>query len=599
MIRIGLALSFLLLSGLAPGARPAAGQSLYETRAVWLATILQDGGWPDTRQSAAEQQAALEALLDRAAGLGMNTLYFQVIARGDALYPSTRLPWTPLPRGAGRDPGYDPLAAAIDAAHRRGMEIHAWINIFRVGDASTTATFRGVQNPMHVVHAQPDWVKRVGGELWLDPSSAPARAWMLGNVMEVVDGYDVDGVHFDFIRYPENGLPNDAARFRHEPRGFRSIDDWRRNNVTLFVEAAHAAVTAARPWVKIGAAPLGNYQPNPAWPGLWAVSQVFQESRVWAENGWVDYLAPQLYYGTGTAPEVERGPSSPDFAVLIDEWVRMSAGRPVIAGMAPYKVAEGRFPAADLSRQIEVARAAYGHGQAAFRFDHMLEHAGIYRAAYVVPALPAPMAHRFEAAPPSTPRGFRVEASQNGAVALAWARAEGSAEDPLRGYALFRREGAVPDPTSGRDLVAVLPATATTYSDANADAMPAGRPVYYLLAALSRLGMASAPTEAVSTGPITTTERPTGGPRWALIESIFPNPSQETAEVRYAVGSPGPVTLSVVDALGRVRYRHTGLASRAGIDQHMLDTTRLAAGVYQVVLEAGGRTARRAFVVVD
>ncbi len=101
MIRIGLALSFLLLSGLAPGARPAAGQSLYETRAVWLATILQDGGWPDTRQSAAEQQAALEALLDRAAGLGMNTLYFQVIARGDALYPSTRLPWTPLPRGAG------------------------------------------------------------------------------------------------------------------------------------------------------------------------------------------------------------------------------------------------------------------------------------------------------------------------------------------------------------------------------------------------------------------------------------------------------------------------------------------------------------------
>ena len=593
MMRVGLALYLLFVAGLGAAVRPAAGQPLFETRAVWLATILQDGGWPDTRQSAAEQQVALDALLDRAAGLGMNTLYFQVIARGDALYPSTRLPWTPLPRGAGRDPGYDPLAAAIDAAHRRGMEIHAWINVFRVGDASTPATFRGVQNPMHVVHAQPDWVERVGGEIWLDPSSAPARAWMLGNVMEVVDGYDVDGVHFDFIRYPEDGLPGDATRFRRDPRGFRSIDDWRRNNVSLFVEAAHAAVTAARPWVKIGAAPLGNYQPNPAWPGLWAVSQVFQESRVWAENGWVDYLAPQLYYGTGTAPEVERGPASPDFAVLVDEWVRMSVGRPIVAGMAPYKVAEGRFPAADLSRQIDAARAAFGHGQAAFRFDHMLEHAGIYRAAYVVPALPAPMAHRFEAAAPSTPRGFRIEANRTGSVTLAWASARGAAEDPLRGYALFRREGAAPDPTSGRDLLAVLPAAATAYTDvARAD-----RPVYYQLAALSRLGLASAPTEAISTAQAIAVEPPATGARWALIESIFPNPARETAEVRYAVGSPGPITLSVVDALGRERYRHAGTARQAGSDRHTLDTARLAAGVYQVVLEAGGRRASRAFVV--
>lgn len=561
---------------------------------MWLATILGDGNWPVNGQSAAEQQTALEALIERAAQLGINTLYFQIIARGDALYPSARLPWTPLPLGPGRDPGYDPLQVAIDAAHRAGMELHAWINVFRVGDSATRSLFTGVQNPMHVVNAQPGWVQQVGSELWLDPSVPEARAWMLGNVMEVVNGYDIDAVHFDFARYPQGGLPDDASSFQFDPRGFASIDDWRRNNVTLFVESAFEAVTSVKPWVKLGAAPLGNYQPADAWPGLWAYFDVYQESRGWAENGWVDYLAPQIYFSTGTTPDAGQSIPTPDFTVLVDEWVRKSGGRPIVVGMAPYKAAEGRFPASDLTTQIVTTRAYDGAGHAAFRYDHLMQYESLYREQYGKPALPARSAHRFEAAAPSTPQGFRIVSLQNGAANLAWNSSDGATADPLRAYAIFRRIGAPPDPTAGRDLLAVVDRHVTTFTDI----VPSDNEVYYQVAATSRLGMVSMPSPAVSTSMPTAVEATTVGPRWALIESIYPNPSRQTAEVRYAVGSVGKVSVSVVDLLGRVRYRFSDAAHQPGSHQFTLDTSRYAPGVYFFVLEAGDRSVTRAFAVV-
>ncbi|NBC18959.1 MAG: family 10 glycosylhydrolase, partial [Bacteroidetes bacterium] len=333
---------------------------LLETRAVWFATVLQDGGWPVTGTDPDSQAEALRERIRTARALGMNTFIFQAVARGDALYPSTLLPWSPVAKGPGEDPGYDPLAVAVDEAHAQGMELHAWINTFRVGDTTTEDRFRGVSDPEHVIFAHPEWTDSPpGGEdIWLDPSSEDARAWLVDVVMEIVENYAVDAVHFDFIRYPQFGLEDDASRFAFDPRGFSDIDDWRRDNITLFVRDVADAVLRAKPWMKLGATPIGNYRDNGQWPALFAFSDVYQESRRWVQEGLLDYLAPQIYFSIGTAPEGDNSAPSPDFEFLIEEWEAESAGRAIFAGIGAYKPDEDRFPADDLPRQIDSSRTA-------------------------------------------------------------------------------------------------------------------------------------------------------------------------------------------------------------------------------------------------
>jgi uncharacterized lipoprotein YddW (UPF0748 family) len=264
--------------------------------------------------------------------------------------------------------------------------LHAWFNVYRIGDTATMAQFADVEAPRHVGYAQPGWVYEKGSEVWLDPSSLEGRDWLVGNVLEIVQNYDIDGIHFDFIRYPQGAFPDDDARFQFDDRGFDNLADWRRGNVNAFVEAVSQALYEEKPWIKIGSAPLGNYRQTSDWPAFWAYSDAYQDSRLWLQNGWHDYLAPQLYFATGTAPEGANTYPSPDFTVLVNEWVEESAGRPIFAGMGVYKASEGKFPASDLLTQIDVARAAGAGGQSAFRFDHLLQHADLLAAKYPYPA---------------------------------------------------------------------------------------------------------------------------------------------------------------------------------------------------------------------
>ena len=555
-------------------------EPFYETRAVWLATVLQDGNWPVTGMPADQQEEALRDVIRQAHQMGINTFYFQAVSRGDAMYPSERLPWSALLKAAGEDPGYDPLAVAVDEAHRLGMELHAWYNVFRTGDTGTVSAFENVTDPQHVFYAQPTWVGQVGSQIWMDPFVADARAWLIGNVMEIVENYDIDGIHFDFIRYPQGGLPTDDANFQFDNQGHSNLADWRRGNVNAFAEEAFEAISPIKPWVKIGATPIGNYRETSAWPAFWAYSDAFQESRLWLQSGWADYLAPQIYFGTGTDPEGSNTFPSPDFTVLVNEWVDESAGRPIVAGMATYKPTEGRFPAEDLVQQIEDSREAGAAGHASFRFDHLIQYAEIVTSTYVYPALSAPMAHRFEAAAPTTPMGLVVSDMTAGNVTLSWLASAGATDDPLRSYVVFRRTGMPPSSENPSDLLAVVDGAVDTYTDETAEA---GTTYFYRVAARSTLGLLSPPSEPVASEVVTAVAEELPSLKTTIV-SLFPNPASQMAHLSYHVAASSEIELILYDTVGRQASQlYTGFVA-AGTHVTDIDTRRLANGVYQVVL---------------
>ena len=207
-----------------------------EFRGVWIATVA-NLDWPIRDAAPAQQKALLVLMLDRLKDAGINSVFFQVRSESDAMYDSPIEPWSYWltgRQGRAPDPWYDPLAFAVDEAHKRGLELHAWFNPYR-------AYYRGsgyTLSPLHVTQTHPEWLLWFGNIRVLDPGRAAVRDYVTGVVMDVVRRYDIDGVHFDdyFYPYPPNEISSeDAATFAEESRGFSSLFEWRRDNVNIFV----------------------------------------------------------------------------------------------------------------------------------------------------------------------------------------------------------------------------------------------------------------------------------------------------------------------------------------------------------------------------
>ena len=584
-------LCLLLLPG---SLRAQTAPPLFETRAVWLATVLADGGWPQAGLPANEQEAKLRDIIQEMHSLGMNTLFFQVIARGDALYPSTRLPWSARPVEAGVSPGYDPLQVAIEESHRLGMELHAWVNVFRIGDSQTRSLFEAVENPQHITYSQPGWVKEVNNDLWLDPSLPEVRNWITENVIELVRDYDIDAIHFDFMRYPQTGFQDDQVSFDFDARGFTNIDDWRRDNVNLFARQAFEAIYRLKPWIKIGAAPLGNYRAHPDWPALLAFDDVFQASREWLQMGWFDYLAPQIYFSTGTTPETGNGNPSPDFEVLVQEWVAEAANRPIFAGMGIYKATENLYPASDIPAQIQAARSSGAAGHALFRYDDLLTHAPLITQSYQYPAISAPMSHRFEATPPLL-REVTLEKSNDNVLSLNWLPATGTASDPSGQYLIFRAASRFPDTRSRQDLHVVLPAQSTSYTEAlNPQDTTT---IYYQVMARSRLGALSDPSPILSSAADPVSRQPEPGNATTQLK-IFPNPVQKQLSILYTLTDPVHVYLTIFNSEGRRVSTLTEGRQQPGAYHLAFPVENLSPGVYYIAFAGTGFSETRAFTVI-
>ncbi len=277
-----------------------------EFRGVWIATVA-NIDWPsEPGLSTERQKEELRALLDRAVELNLNAVILQVRPAADALYASEREPWSEYLTGEmGRppDPFYDPLAFAVEEARRRGLELHAWFNPYRAYHASAVSPI----SEDHVSRRRPDVVRRYGDYLWLDPGEPDAHAHTLGVILDVVDRYDIDGVHFDDYFYPyrayaEPGsteFPDSASWSRAVEAGTTlSRDDWRRRNVDRLIEELYREIKSRKPHVKFGISPFGIWRPGfpEGTTGFDAYSELYADARKWLREGWVDYFTPQLYY---------------------------------------------------------------------------------------------------------------------------------------------------------------------------------------------------------------------------------------------------------------------------------------------------------------
>jgi uncharacterized lipoprotein YddW (UPF0748 family) len=366
-------LVWLMLAGrlAAAGAGNAPGLQIYppppprEFRAMWIATT-GNSCWPSKPGlTTAQQKGELITMLDRAAALKMNAVIFQVRPSCDAMYQSSLEPWSEYLTGVqGRAPTpfYDPLAYAIAEAHKRGLELHAWFNPFRAHHFVSVSPISG----LHISRTHPELVRSYGRYLWLDPGDPAVRDYSLRVVMDVVNRYDIDGVHFDDYFYPyreknsrgaEIDFPDDATWRKYGMSSGMSRDDWRRHNVDMFMEQVYHSIKGAKPWVKFGVSPFGIWRPQnpPSITGLDAYNVLFADSRKWLREGWCDYFAPQLYWG------IE--PPGQGFATLLNWWENENVQhRHVWPGLNTLKVDAG-WPAAEIVNQISLTRRYPDPGQ--------------------------------------------------------------------------------------------------------------------------------------------------------------------------------------------------------------------------------------------
>ena len=390
-----------------------------EYRAVWLTTI-KGLDWPKEEivgpAREAEQKAALCAILDSLQAIRINTVLLQTRVRGDVIYPSALEPFAPVFTGKhGVAPNYDPLAFAIEECHRRGMQLHAWLVAIPLGETAYVKSHGSRSLPA----TKPAQCTRFHGAWYMEPSHSGTSQHLSALVEEIVTRYDVDGIHLDYIRYPEeNSSYPDATHYSRDRRGM-SKDAWRRSHITHIMTTVYAKVKSLKPWVCVSAATLGKYADTSRYSsyGWNAYHTVHQDAKEWMRTGIVDAIFPMLYY-TGK-----------HFYPFVSDWHEGSYGRHVIAGMGTYQLhkRERDWPLEELTRQLHVARAHSISGAAQFRSQFVTDNVkGIHdylRHFYSTPAL-VPAMPWLSDTPPAMPQGFTAENTHEATV-LRWQRAEG------------------------------------------------------------------------------------------------------------------------------------------------------------------------------
>lgn len=479
-----------------------------ELRGVWISTHL-SLDWPNRTQTPEQQRAALVGILDHNKATGMNAAFFQVRSQSDAMYPSELEPWSYYltnTQGSAPAPAWDPLQFAVDESRKRGMEFHAWINPYRAVANTATESNPAQYAANHVSRTHPEWMLTVGTVKILNPGLAAVRDYVTNVIMDIVDRYDVDGIHFDDYFYP-SGAINDDAAYAADPRGFPATAagraDWRRDNVNLLIAQVGERIRAAKPWVKFGVSPSGIYRSSPD-PAIGSPTSSganqhyvhnFADSRNWLQQGWVDYLAPQVYWYIGQAGS--------DYRLLVPWWNENAFGRHVYVGIADYKMSTaGWLDPKQVANQIALNRAqTHIAGQIHFRHAFLAANPLGYRTdlmqdVYARPALVPAMPWK-DSVVPAAPASFGASPGQDNAVQLGWAPAVDSRDEmeKVRRYAVYRAGERAMDLESGANLLAVLESTAKGFVDTQAEP---GRFYYYTVTALNRLSHESAPANLVS-----------------------------------------------------------------------------------------------------
>ena len=447
-----------------------AAQPKYEVRAVWLTTL---GGldWPKSYahdgMGIQRQQEDLCHILDQLQAINVNTVLFQTRVRATTAYRSELEPWEGSLSGVpGKTPGWDPLQFAIDECRRRGMELHAWVVAIPIGKWNTIGckTMR---------KWYPSLVKRIGDEGYMNPEAYGTADYIANICEEITTRYDIDGIHLDYIRYPETW----KGRKYHE-------------NITRIVRSVNQRVKRHKPWVKMSCSPIGKYGNLSRYrSGGWdAYNRVAQDAQGWLREGLMDQLYPMMYF------------SGNNFYPFAIDWQEQSYGRTIVSGLGTYMLHpyERNWPLSEVKRQLSVTREL-GLGHCHFRTKFLLDNVkGVYdlmRQTDRHPALIPPMTWAQRIAP-SAPTRLNVERTAGGDN-LSWSGAQDRSNGPYLLYNIYASTEEPVDISRAENLIATR-RTATTLSIRRKADKPM---LHYAVTALDRYGNESQPIRSVDNSP--------------------------------------------------------------------------------------------------
>ncbi len=449
----------------------------YEIRAVWMSRFEFAQG-----KSPEESQTYIRNSFKKFSDAGINLILFQVRGNADAFYHSAYEPWSDLlGEKIGDDPGWDPLQFAINAANEYGMELHAWINTFPAWRAGQPLPPES--NPMHPILLHPGWLvcdslgntmQPALGYLTFSPGIPAVQEHVRNVVLNIILNYDVDGIHFDYIRYPEGTLDHgysadsvSTSRFKSEKHNPLNLSwhAWQREQISNFVSAVYDSVIMAKPWIKVSAAVLGHHHGG-AWNGFYSVDQ---DARRWLATQKMDLLFPMTY----TRMEHPVAP----YGEAIDLWSSMVyLKRLIVPGVATYKVGR-QFTWREVYDQIKLIRQREFPGMVFFSANTLLD--GINKISekyYPKPTLIPPLTWK-ENVPPAAPSKLHYKSKQDSLI-FKWHKSPDA-----RHFVLYNDIN-IDDPAH---IIAILPGEKTGFSIKNTGA---GN---YYLTAVNRVGIESRP----------------------------------------------------------------------------------------------------------
>jgi uncharacterized lipoprotein YddW (UPF0748 family) len=410
-----------------------------EFRGAWIASVWYSN-WPSKAGlSVAQQKAELSEIISKLQALNFNALIFQVRPEGDALYESQLEPWSAWitgTQGKAPEPFYDPLAFAIAECHKRNIELHAWFNPYR---ASTSTNPAKTVRP-HIAATNPESVYLWKTQRWMDPGLKIVQDRAYNVILDVVKRYDVDGIHLDdyFYPYPIEGqsFPDDKTYAAYKAAGGTlSLGDWRRDNVNKMVQRLWQGIKTTKSDVKFGISPFGIYRPGqPAGiTGLDAYNVLYADAKKWLEEGWIDYIAPQLYWRTDQPQQ--------SYSALLQWWTQINTKqRHVYAGNNLTEPSNKSRESDEIEKQVKISRSQAGRlslGNIFFNVDVLTQNSqGIadkfQSLLYNKPAL-APTLSWQDTKPPSPPIELQVNNRK-----LSWQPGD---NQPVRSWTLYRQTG--------------------------------------------------------------------------------------------------------------------------------------------------------------
>jgi len=466
-----------------------------EARGLWVSRF----EWvvkSDTNRMEAQQKRIIE-ILEKANEAKMNFILFQIRGHGDAFYQSGYEPWSDMLTGTlGSDPGWDPLEFAVAEAHKRGLELHVWFNTFTAwrGETKPPQT-----NPQHIINAHPEWVVcDVNGNpmklnqhyVFLSPGMPEVREYIHRVAMDIVQRYNIDGFHFDYIRYPENSNKLGYSHDSISVRLFNSVqgnpkqlnwEDWQRENINQFVATFYDEATAVKPWLKISAAVIGKYDFSD-WNGYFAV---FQDARQWLSAGKMDFIAPMIYWQTNH-------PTAP-FGRIVKDWlVNYLHQRYIFPGISISKLGTEEWPVKELLTQIYLNREYDNNGMLFFSYGGMeAATQGLEEKGFPYLANIPPMSWKDDT-PPLYPKNLKASFIQPDEVLLEWDSPDSLIEstDVWR-YNIFRSNKSPVKYNDARNLIHITATNDTTFFDSDVEL---GKKYYYVVTALDRVNNESPPS---------------------------------------------------------------------------------------------------------